>query len=459
MMPDTKSFQGLTSDSRAVKDGYLFAALEGVNMDGRGFIPAAIKNGATHILAPENTRLPDGVIDVELITDPSPRKALAHLAAEFYGAQPNRIAAVTGTNGKTSVVCFAEQIWKALGFNASAMGTLQGSLTTSDPVTLHKTLKEKSGDGVTHLALEASSHGLHQYRLDGVNISAAGFTNLSRDHLDYHETMEDYLAAKTRLFTEVMDEGGAAIINADNAEGQALIKNLNCKIVTYGRAAQDLKLLDVKPKSQGQDVVLEIFGKTHTLNIPLVGNFQIMNALCALGLVLAEGDIDQDKAIAALENLQGAKGRLEHIAGHPKSAAIYVDYAHTPDALEHVLSALRPHSEGKLVCLFGCGGDRDKGKRPVMGEIASRLADEVIVTDDNPRSEAPAGIRAEIIAGAKSAKDIADRAAAIKSAIQNLEKGDVLLIAGKGHEQGQIFATQTEPFDDAEEVKKIIENL
>lgn len=460
-MINVKSLKGLTEDSRAVKDGYLFAAFTGTQNDGRDYIPAAIKNGASHILACEGTQLPVGTEDtVRLITDPAPRKVFAKLAAEFYEDQPAYIAAVTGTNGKTSVVHFTQQIWTALGFKASALGTLQGTMTTPDTVSLHKNLKALSDDGASHLAIEASSHGLDQNRLDGVKIKAAGFTNLSRDHLDYHKDMSEYLAAKMRLFTEVLDPKGVAVINADSAQGQDIISANDRRTLTYGAAGKDLKILSVTPQPQGQKISLEIFEKAFDLTIPLVGDFQIMNALCALGLVLADDkDIDRENAIAALETLKGAKGRLEYVEGHPKSAAIYVDYAHTPDALDHVLNALRPHTAGKLVCVFGCGGDRDRGKRHVMGEIAARLADHVIVTDDNPRSEDPAAIRAEVLKGAKNADNIGDRHEAIKTAMQDLEQGDVLLIAGKGHEQGQVFATHTAPFDDVNETKKIIKSL
>lgn len=457
-MIDVSSLKGLTQDSRAVEQGFLFAAFEGEQSDGRDYIPAAIKSGATVILAPTGTTLPKDS-SAELVTDDNPRKTFAHLVAQFYPNQPDTIVAVTGTNGKTSIVNFVEQIWKSLGFNAASIGTLQGGMTTSDPVTLHKNLVALKSDGITHLAMEASSHGLHQYRLDGANVSAAGFTNLSRDHLDYHKDMDDYLTAKSRLFTEVMNANGTAIINADTPQAQTLIDGINAKIWTYGRAGEHFKIISLTPTPHGQKCEFEILGERYNLNINLVGEFQILNVLCALALVMSEEGVDHKKAIASIDNLKGVRGRLENIKGHPQNAGIYVDYAHTPDALENVLNALRPHTDNKLICLFGCGGDRDAGKRAQMGEIANNLADEIIITDDNPRSEDPACIRAAIMAAAPKATEIGSRREAITHAIQNLTHGDVLVIAGKGHEQGQIFATHTDPFDDAEEVKAAIKTL
>ena len=465
-MIDVSSLKGLTQDSRAVEPGFLFAAFKGEISDGRDYIPAAIEKGATHILAQQDTTLPDGA-NAQLITSDNPRKTFAHLVAQFYPDQPETIVAVTGTNGKTSIVNFVEQIWRSLGYSAASIGTLQGGMTTADPVALHKTLTKLKADGITHLAMEASSHGLHQYRLDGTKIKAAGFTNLSRDHLDYHKDMDDYLAAKSRLFTEVMEQDGIAIINADTPETQKLKPQIKSKIWTYGRAGDDLQILSLEPTTHGQNCELKIINETYRLEINLVGEFQISNALCALALVLsqdgADKEVDKEKAIQSLQNLHGARGRMELVEGHPSGAAIYVDYAHTPDALKNILTALRPHAQNKLICLFGCGGDRDKGKRSEMGKIASDLADKVIITDDNPRSEDPASIRAAILTGASSApeitKEIAGRRDAIHQTIKTLKHGDILVIAGKGHEQGQIFADRTDPFDDVTQAKQAIKNL
>lgn len=459
---DISKIKGVTQDSRAVKAGYLYAAFPGKKVDGRDYIADAIMHGATAILAPEGTQLPENAKTVELITDENPRKLFAHIVAAFYAQQPKMIVAVTGTNGKTSNVHFCQQLWEKAGLKASSLGTLQGGMTTPSPAHLHANLADLSAAGVTHLALEASSHGLDQYRLDGVEVKAAGFTNLSRDHLDYHKDMEEYFAAKARLFSEVMKPGGTAVLNADSDEGQRLIeisKSAGHTVWTYGSKGKDLKLISCEPVGQGQNIAAEIFGKRYDLTLPLVGKFQAMNALCAAGLVLSEKGRNQDDIIKSLESLKGAPGRLQFVGGHPKNAAVYVDYAHTPDALENVLTALRPHTHGKLICVFGCGGDRDKGKRPVMGEIAARLADQAIVTDDNPRGENPSSIRAAILQGAKTATEIADRRKAIQQTVSNLEKGDVLLVAGKGHEQGQIFADRTDPFDDVTEVQAAIQTL
>ena len=457
-MVDVSSLKGLTQDSRAVEPGFLFAAFKGEQVDGRDYIPQAIEKGASVILADMGVQLPEAA-NAELVTNDNPRKTFAHMVAEFYGEQPKIIAAVTGTNGKTSVVHFTQQLWQALGYKAASIGTLSGGMTTADPVTLHNKLKDLKGEGVTHLAMEASSHGLHQYRLDGVSVSAAGFTNLSRDHLDYHKDMDEYLAAKARLFTEVLQDGGISIINADIPETQKLIEQIEGEVWTYGYKGEQLKLISVSPTPHGQSCELLASNKSYRIELNLVGEFQLMNVLCALGLMLAQGDVDQDKAVQALETIEGAKGRLQVIKGHPAGAAVYVDYAHTPDALGHVLNALRPHTENKLICLFGCGGDRDKGKRPQMGEIASNLADEVVVTDDNPRSENPSTIRSEILVAAPNASEIGDRREAIQKTIQSLTQGDVLVIAGKGHEQGQILADRTDHFDDAEEAENAIQGL
>lgn len=470
-MIDVKALKGLTQDSRAVRKGYLFAALPGSKYDGRNYIGDAVRNGATTILASAGTPWPKDVPEVKFITDQNPRRLLALMAAEFYGKQPERIVAVTGTNGKTSTVHFVKQLWQLQGLKAASIGTLgvrgpgmvrSGSMTTPDPVSLHAELADLAAAGVTHLAMEASSHGLDQYRLDGVHIAAAGFTNFTRDHLDYHISMDAYRAAKTRLFSEILKPGDVAVLNTDIPEFESLKQlatSKGCNVLTFGTKAKDLKLVKLSPTPSGQDLSLEIFGKKHQVTLPVVGEFQAMNALCALGLVLSGEREKADVYTQGLAQLQGPPGRLQLVAGHPANAAVYIDYAHTPDALETVLKALRAHTHGKIVCIFGCGGDRDRGKRPVMGKIATDLADKVIVTDDNPRSENPASIRQEILTTAKGASEIGNRHEAIEKAVMDLKEGDVLLIAGKGHEQGQIFADRTDPFDDYNETLQVLKKM
>ncbi|MFV3074140.1 UDP-N-acetylmuramoyl-L-alanyl-D-glutamate--2,6-diaminopimelate ligase [Niveispirillum fermenti] len=457
----------LTADSRKVVPGTLFAALPGTLRDGRDFIPQAVAAGAVAILAPKGTVLPPGADHVTLIEDANPRRRLALLAASFHGSQPERIAAVTGTNGKTSTAQFTRQIWAGLGRKAGAMGTLglvapgfpqTDSLTTPDPVALHATLADVARAGVTHLALEASSHGLDQFRLDGVLVSAAGFTNLTRDHLDYHGTMEAYLKAKLMLFDRVMPKGMTAVINADIPEFDQIAAAAHARkqtVIGFGAAGRELRIIDVAPLPHGQRLELELFGRRRTVEMPLVGRFQVWNALCALGLAIGTGE-DADRAADQLAMLAGVRGRLEMVATLKNGAAVYVDYAHTPDGLETVLRAARPHTQGQLAVVFGCGGDRDKGKRPMMGAIAARLADRVIVTDDNPRSEVPATIRSEIMAACSGALEVDDRARAIAAAIGDLGAGDVLVIAGKGHEQGQIVGTEVRPFDDATVARQVV---
>lgn len=469
---------GLTADSRAVHPGWLFAAVAGHRADGADFIADALKRGAACILAAPSVTLPtvpspDGGAPAPLLTDPNPRRRLALMAARFHGLQPRNIAAVTGTNGKTSVVSFTRQIWSRLGQRAASLGTLGldapdvnvpdvniggPALTTPDPVALHEKLADLARHGVDHLAIEASSHGLEQYRLDGVRIGAAGFTNLSRDHLDHHGDMDSYLAAKMRLFSEVMVEGGTAVLNADAPEFDRL--RVACgrrhQILSYGAEGADLRLRSAVPDDQGgQALILAIAGRDYHVRLPLVGDFQISNALCALGLVLAQG-APADKAVAALSDLHGAPGRMQAAGRLDNGAAIYIDYAHTPDALAHVLRALRPHTKGHLHVLFGCGGDRDRGKRPQMGAIAHDLADGIIVSDDNPRSEDAAAIRREILIACPQARDIGNRREAIHTAIARLGPGDILVIAGKGHETGQIIGDITHPFHDLDVARAAI---
>lgn len=474
---DIKTLKGLTQDSRQVKEGYLFAAFPGAKLDGRDYIEDAIRYGATAILAPEGTVLPDlfSESEVTLLTDENPRALFAKMAAEFYGLQPEYSVAITGTNGKTSCAHFIKQLWDAQNIQAASIGTLgargphgeeglvrSGSMTTPDPVSLHAELADMSAAGVTHLAMEASSHGLDQYRLDGVQVKVAAFTNLSRDHLDYHEDMERYFAAKARLFSDILIEGGTAVLNADIPEYDALLKivqDRNLQVLSYGLKGEDLKLISVEPHPHGQSIQIEVFGEAYDLELHLVGEFQVMNVLCSLGLVLAENRDQAKTYIESLAGLQGAPGRLELVSGHPKNAAVYIDYAHTPDALETILKSLRPHTQGKLICVFGCGGDRDSGKRPIMGRIATEHADHVIVTDDNPRSEKPELIRADILKEALGAEEIGDRIDAIKAGVEMAGEGDVLVIAGKGHEQGQVFVNHTDEFDDFKEAQKAIEEF
>lgn len=451
---------GLSADSRQVKPGHVFFALAGAKTDGAKFIDAAIAGGAVAVVGEQ---APPAGIRVPFLKSANARHALALASARFYPRQPQTIAAVTGTSGKTSVAAFTRQIWMREGLAAASVGTIglvspkrtvYGSLTTPDPISLHRTLDEIAGEGVTHLAFEASSHGLDQHRLDGVRVDAGAFTNLSRDHMDYHPTIEHYLGAKLRLFTDLVKKDGAAVIVADHEHSDTVIaaaRKRGLRVLTVGRKGQDIRLADAAIDGFGQAMTIEHAGKRAKLRLPLVGEFQIENALVSAALVIATGS-DAANAFAALEELQGAKGRLE-LVGEKNGAAIFVDYAHKPDALEKVLIALRPYARRKLVVVLGAGGDRDAGKRPVMGEIAARGADGVIVTDDNPRSENPAAIRAAILKAAPGAREIGDRAEAIRVAIAELQPGDALVIAGKGHETGQIIGAETLPFSDHEAVK------
>ena len=458
---------GLAVDSRAVKPGDLFFALAGGKTDGARFIDAAIASGA---IAVAGDHPPPGTLPVPFVTTSNPRRALALAAAKFYPRQPATIAAVTGTSGKTSVAAFTRQIWQRLGHQAASIGTIglvspsrsiYGSLTTPDPIGLHRQLDEIAREGVTHLALEASSHGLDQYRMDGVRITAGGFTNLTRDHMDYHPDVAHYLAAKLRLFRDLVASEGAAVISADHDCSQAVIsaaRAKNLRIVAVGRKGsgqgEGIRLVEADIDGFGQKLTLEHRGRMHAVRLPLVGEFQIENALVAAGLAIGSGS--EAKAVfAELELLEGAKGRLERVAER-NGAPIFIDYAHKPDALTKALQALRPYVKRRLVVVFGAGGDRDAGKRPLMGAIAAENADHVIVTDDNPRSENPHTIRSAILSAAKGASEIGDRAEAIRSAIAALQPGDALLIAGKGHETGQIVGDRTLPFSDHDAVKSAL---
>jgi UDP-N-acetylmuramoyl-L-alanyl-D-glutamate--2,6-diaminopimelate ligase len=458
---------GLSADSRTVEPGFLFVAIAGAKTDGSRFVQQAIAAGAKAIAAEERPAGLDGTIPFVRVENA--RRALALAAARFYSRQPATIAAVTGTSGKTSVAAFTRQIWQALGLQAASVGTIgvvapsgehYGSLTTPDPVELHRTLDELAGEGVTHLALEASSHGLDQHRLDGVRIRAGAFTNLSRDHLDYHPTLEAYLSAKLRLFDELIVPDGAAVIGADDdyaAQAIEAAKKRGLKIFSVGERGNDIRFVGRTIDGFAQTMTIQHAGRTYTVKLPLVGAFQAQNAAIAAGLVIATGG-EPARVFASLENLAGAKGRLEFV-GAAKGAPIFIDYAHKPDALAKALQALRPYARGKLIVIFGAGGDRDAGKRPLMGRIAVENADRVVVTDDNPRSEDPAAIRAAILAAAPGATEIADRAEAIRSGIATLEKGDVLLIAGKGHETGQIVGSRVLPFSDHEAVAAALKGM
>jgi UDP-N-acetylmuramoyl-L-alanyl-D-glutamate--2,6-diaminopimelate ligase len=454
---------GLAVDSRAVKPGDLFFALAGHKTDGARFIDTAIASGAVAVAGDQP---PKGACRVPFVTTPNPRRALALAAARFYPRQPATIAAVTGTSGKTSVAAFTRQIWQRLGHASASIGTIglvspkrtiYGSLTTPDPIALHRQLDEIAADGVTHLAFEASSHGLDQYRLDGVRIVAGGFTNLSRDHMDYHPDVAHYLAAKLRLFRDLVAADGAAVISADHDCSQAVIdaaRARGLRIVAVGRKADGLgegiRLIEADIDGFAQKLTIEHRGKRHAVRLPLVGEFQIENALVSAGLAIGTGS-ETDQVFEALGHLEGAKGRLERVAER-NGASIFVDYAHKPDALAKALQALRPYAKRRLVVVFGAGGDRDAGKRPLMGAIATENADNVIVTDDNPRSENPEAIRAAILSTAKGAREIGDRAEAIRIAITGLQPGDALLIAGKGHETGQIVGDRVLPFSDHDAV-------
>lgn len=457
---DVASLNGVTQDSRAVEAGYLFAALKGEQADGRNYISSAIKNGASVILMgqpPDNTNMELKELEgAKIVVSDNPRKAFAHITADFYGDQPDHMIAVTGTNGKSSVVHFIDQMQKALGMNSNYIGTLSGSMTTPDPVSLHKILSEIKKAGVNNIAMEASSHGLDQYRMDGVSLSVAAFTNLSQDHLDYHKNMDDYLAAKSRLFSDILPINGVAVLNADSIAYPKLrdiCKKRGIKTLSYGDAGEDIRLISCDIMPAGQEIEIEINGETYKTHLPLVGRFQVMNILCALGCVLSIYPEKLREILAHTPNIEGVPGRLQHVSDGARHA--YIDYAHTPDALENVLNALRPHTKGKLICVFGCGGDRDKTKRPLMGEIANRLSDIAIITDDNPRSENSDDIRSDIMAGIKTADaqiiNMPHRREAIRKGVEILTENDVLLVAGKGHEQGQIFNGTTEPFDDVRE--------
>jgi UDP-N-acetylmuramoyl-L-alanyl-D-glutamate--2,6-diaminopimelate ligase len=458
--------RGVTADSRAVRPGDVFVAVPGANQDGRAFIADAARRGAVAVLAPEGTTMPDGVLALPLLTDATPRRLLARAAASLAGAQPDVVVAVTGTNGKTSTAEFFRQIAAAAGHRAASLGTLGliapgfppgPGLTTPDPVALAATLAALAKAGVSHAAMEASSHGLDQCRLDGVHLAAAAFTNLTRDHLDYHRTMAAYRSAKLRLFDTLLPEGAAAVASAALDAGslgalRAIAARRRLRLAVVGEGGDEIALLRAVPLADGQMLRLACDGAIREVEVKLPGRFQADNVLVAAALARAVGIAD---ALDRLAGLRGVRGRMELAARLSNGAAVYVDYAHTPDALERLLTALRPHTAGRLVIVFGAGGDRDPGKRPLMGEVAGRLADVAIVTDDNPRGEDPAVIRAAVKAGCHGAKDIGDRSQAIAAGLAALGPGDVLAVAGKGHEQGQTIAGVTLPFDDVATVRRL----
>jgi UDP-N-acetylmuramoyl-L-alanyl-D-glutamate--2,6-diaminopimelate ligase len=455
---------GVTADSRRVKPGWLFAALPGAKADGGSFAPAAVASGAAAVLSGHD--LPGLTAPVIQVGDP--RRAYALAAAAFFGSQPSVCVAVTGTNGKTSVATFCRQIFAAAGRSSASMGTLgvragddqlsPPGLTTPDAADVAELLAVLAGRGVTHLALEASSHGVDQRRLDGVTLTAAGFLNLTQDHLDYHGTMVAYRAAKLRLFDTLLPRGATAVLNADSdafsAFASAAVRGGHT-LMSVGAMGQGLTLAGRALLPEGQALKIVAWGRAHDVRLPLAGAFQASNALVAAGLCIAAGE-SVETVLGALEHIEGAPGRLQRVGSGPRGGEAYVDYAHTPDGLRTVLDALRPHARGRLVVVFGAGGDRDRGKRPQMGAIAAALADIAIVTDDNPRSEDPAAIRAEILAGGAGLRETGDRRGAIAAAAALLQDGDVLVVAGKGHERGQTIAGEVHPFDDVEETRRAL---
>ena len=475
LLPDTtldadlaaRDVSGIAGDSRKILPDFLFFAVPGVKADGSEYAADAARRGALAMVCEAAPASPPPGLACIIVADV--RAALSQAASLWHPRQPGTIVAITGTSGKTSIASFVRQIWMRLGFQAASIGTLgivsprgahYGTLTTPDPLALHESLGQLAAEGVTHLALEASSHGLDQRRLDGVRLAAGAFTNLSRDHLDYHGTFEVYLAAKLRLFNTLLQPGQPAVIDADCDVADQVISACRARglhVFTVGVRGQDLAIVSARPDGFATQLTLTHAGHEYSVRLPLAGLFQSANALVAAGLCIATGG-KAEAVLAALEHLVGAPGRLEHVGTH-NGGQVFVDYAHKPDALAKALQALRPFVHKSLIVVFGCGGDRDAGKRPIMGEIATRNADVVIVTDDNPRSENPALIRSAILAKAPDALEIGDRAQAIRTAIQMLGAGDVLLIAGKGHETGQIVGDKVLAFSDHEAAQQVMKEL
>ena len=456
---------GLTCDSREVKPNYIFAALPGTVTDGRKYIEGAIEKGAGAILSTSGLDLP-----IPYLASDNPRLDYAKMAAKFYAGQPKTLVAMTGTNGKSSTVEFLRQIWAFSGKQAACFGTLGVQAprgyrplthTTPDAVALHQTLSGLKAEGVTHAAMEASSHGLDQYRLDGVKITAAGFSNLTQDHFDYHADAEEYFQAKARLFTELTPKDAPVVINVNDEYGQRLVKICGDRgqdVMQVGWSGQDIRIDEVMPRASSQIVDLVVQGKRHKIELPLAGEFQTLNAIAALGLAMVTG-VKTEKALEALGHLKGVAGRMERAGQTKEGAPIFVDFAHTEDGLDKLLRSVRPHTMGKVIVAFGCGGDRDPDKRPKMGRVAAKLADDVIVTDDNPRTEDAASIRKAVLKGCPNATEIGDRAKAIRAGIKKLSANDCLVIAGKGHEQGQIVGTKTIPFSDVKQVGAALKEL
>lgn len=464
---------GVSLDSREVKPGHLFAALPGTQVHGAEFIQYAVRMQAAAVLTDRAGAeiAADHLGDVALIVVEEPRAALAHAAALWFGAQPETIVAVTGTNGKTSVASFTRQIWAALGHDAVNIGTtgIEGAFaapgihTTPDALTLQKVLAEMGEAGVTHVAMEASSHGLDQHRMDAVRLAAAAFTNLTQDHLDYHGTMEIYFQAKLRLFTELLPEEATAVVNLDDPRGADVVEacaEREIEAITIGQYAEDarLKITGRRLDEAGQDVLFRWQGQNYQTRLDLIGGFQAMNVLTAAGLAIA-GGAEAEAVFAVLPQLEGVRGRMQLAAKRSFGAPVFVDYSHTPDSLETALKALRPHVLGRLIVIFGAGGDRDRGKRPLMGKAAAENADMLFVTDDNPRSEDPAVIRAAVMEGCPDAINVGDRAEAILRGVDALQPGDALLIAGKGHETGQTIGDVVYPFDDVEQASVAVAAL
>ena len=456
--PQDPMVAGLALDSRKVQPGFVFAALAGAARHGKDYIAQAVVDGATAVLldSSEDASVPEGIT---VLRAPDARRSFALMAARFFGRQPPTMVAVTGTSGKTSTASFVRQIYQTLGHEAAAMGTLgitrgdgaqAGALTTPDSVSLHEALAHLHDDGVTHMAMEASSHGLEQRRLDGVVLKAAAFTNLGRDHLDYHPTMEDYFQAKARLFDPLLPEGGGAVVFIDGVYGERMAQICGTRghdLLTVGMAKGDLAIETVKPAGYVQDVGFAFRGRSRSIRLPLPGLFQVANAMVAAGLAIQSGG-EPEHVFSALESLKGARGRLEYLGNTKRGGKVFVDYAHKPGAVEEALKALRPFADGQLVIVLGAGGDRDRGKRPLLGEAAARYADAVIVTDDNPRTEDPALIRRAVIEGCPDALEIGDRADAIRAGLAMMDEGDILLVAGKGHETGQEIHGVKHPFSD-----------
>ncbi len=461
----------LTADSREAGKGSLFAALSGTTTDGSRYVGDAVARGSVAVLADAVGARSLDVGTATLLASDRPRRSFALVCARFFETQPRLAIAVTGTNGKSSVTEFCRQFWAALGSPVATVGTLgvvgtKGTdavvHTTPDPVTLHRELRHMAEEGIERVVIEASSHGLDQHRLDGVGLRAAGFTNLSQDHFDYHASAEAYLEAKARLF-DLVEESGTAVINADAPEFDLLANRCRARgltVVSYGREGDNVRLVGHEAMTNGhQRLAIALGERRLDIELPLAGHFQAMNVLCAAGMIAAVEDRDVAEVLALAEGLTGVRGRLEAVAGHSKGVRVYVDYAHTPDALENVLGALREDVAGRLVVVFGAGGERDKAKRPLMGAVAARLADVAYVTDDNPRSEDPASIRVEIMAAAPGAIEMGDRREAIVTAVRALKAGDVLVIAGKGHETGQTVGNKVYPFDDARVAAQAIADL